>query len=168
MAKENGVVAVFSYLDTACEAIRQVKGAGEKFEVYTPFPSHDIDHAIGKGPSAVWAFTFLGTTSGVALGVFLSIWINKTWPIIVAGKPFISLPAFIVVYFELFILLGVLVTLAGLFILAKLPSLKLPASYDTRFSNDKFGIFVQCTDERKAAVAATLKQLGAEETRDVQ
>lgn len=167
MAREIGVVAVFSYLDTLNDAIRAVRDGGEKFEVYSPVPNHHIEHAIGKGPSAVRWFTLAGTSSGVAFAIFLTWWVNHAWPLIVDGKPYQSIPAFTVIYFECFILLGVLFTLFGLFVNARLPSFSLPASYDPRFSEDKFGLFVECPLDRIEKVNAILQELGAEETRNV-
>lgn len=167
MSKEIGVVSVYSFMDKLNDAIRELNKLGEDFEVYSPTPDHHIEHAMDKGPSSVRWFTLAGNISGISLGVLLTWWVNYTWPIITAGKPYLSFPAFIVIFFELFILLGVLFTVAGLFYNAGIPSLKLPESYDPRFSEDKYGIFIRCSDERKNGVTELLKKLGAEETRNV-
>jgi len=167
MAREIGVVAVFSHLDTLNNAIRAVRTQGETFEVYSPVPNHHIEQAIGKGTSGVRWFTLAGTSSGVAFAVFLTWWVNHAWPLIVDGKPYQSIPAFTIIYFECFILLGVLFTLLGLLVTARLPSFVLPPSYDPRFSEDKFGLFVACPLDRIDSVNDKLQGLGAEETRDV-
>lgn len=167
MAKEVGVLSVYSYMDKLNHAIRELNKLGEDFEVYSPTPDHHIEYALGKGPSSVRWFTLAGNITGVSLGILLTWWVNYNWPIITAGKPYMSIPAFMVIFFELFILLGVLFTVAGLFLNAGIPSLKLPESYDPRFSDDKFGIFVRCPAERKESVTELLKKLEAEETRNV-
>ena len=167
MSKEVGVVSIYSYLDTLNDAIRELKRMGEDFEVYSPTPDHHIEHAMFTGQSSVRWFTLTGNLSGITLGLVLTWWVNYNWPIITAGKPYLSFPAFLVIFFELFILLGVLFTVAGLVVNAKLPSIKLPESYDPRFSEDKYGIFIRCPDDRKESVTELLQKLGAEETRNV-
>lgn len=167
MAREVGVVGVFSYMDQLNDAIRAMNQTDEKYEVYSPIPNHHIEHAMGKGDSPIKWFTLLGTSSGVAGAIALTSYVNHAWPLIVAGKPYQSIPAFTVIYFEMFILLGVLCTLAGFVLLAKLPAFGLPASYDPRFSEDKFGLFVECPLDRHAKMGQQLRDFGAEETRDV-
>ncbi len=167
MAIETGVVSIYSYMDTLNDSIRELNKLGEDFEVYSPVPDHNIEHAIGGKTSPVRWFTLVGTTSGLALAIFLTWWVNYNWPINTSGKPFMAIPAFSIIYFEMFILLGVLVTLFGTFLLAGLPSFKLPESYDPRFSEDKFGIFIRCPLDRQGSVTELLEKLGAEETRNV-
>jgi hypothetical protein len=43
------------------------------------------------------------------------------WPLVTGGKPIISIPAWVIIAFELTILFGALSTVPGLFINARLP-----------------------------------------------
>jgi hypothetical protein len=63
--------------------------------------------------------------------------------IIPAGKPLVSIPAFIVITFEATILFGSLFTLAGMLLMCGLPSYDLQSEVqDPRFSDDVFGLVV--------------------------
>jgi hypothetical protein len=69
---------------------------------------------------------------------------HVNWPMIIpAGKPLVSIPAFIVITFEATILFGSLFTLVGLLLMCGLPSYDLQSEVrDPRFSDDVFGLVV--------------------------
>jgi hypothetical protein len=50
-------------------------------------------------------------------------------------------------------------------VLGRLPRLRQSASYDPRFSNDRFGVAVHCAPERAATVHELLRNSGAEEVK---
>jgi molybdopterin-containing oxidoreductase family membrane subunit len=77
----------------------------------------------------------------------------------------VSIPPFVVIAFELTILLGGLCTPLGLFVTARLPSLWLSPRYDPRFSGDRFGVEVTCDASERPAVEDLLRSAGAEEVR---
>src|SRR5690606_25925091 len=81
------------------------------------------------------------------------------------GKPIISLPAFVIIAFELTILFGALSTVVGLFINARLPRARREVVYDPSFSAGKFGIFVAATDTRIPEAAGIMRESGAEQVR---
>jgi len=70
-----------------------------------------------------------------------------------------------VIAFELTILLGGLCTLLGLFVTARLPSLRGSSLYDPRFSEDRFGVEVTCDAAERGAIEDLLRSAGAEEVR---
>ena len=47
--KEQGIVAIYSYLDTLTDTIKEIKGKPEfaGHETYTPTSYHEIEHAYG-------------------------------------------------------------------------------------------------------------------------
>jgi hypothetical protein len=85
--------------------------------------------------------------------------------IIPAGKPLVSIPAFIVITFEATILFGSLATLLGLLLMCGLPSHGLQSEVqDPRFSDDVFGLVVNGLAPADAAkVRAILNDNGAAE-----
>jgi hypothetical protein len=164
--KHPGVMGVFEYVDDAAAAVRALRQVGQKdLSVYSPVPHHDIEHALGQGPSLVRWVTFGGATLGLTGGFALCIYSVMSYPLVVGGKELISLPPFVVIGYESMILLGALANLVGMLALARLPQLKSKAPYDRRFSEDKIGIWVPCTGDEAARVEKMLRGQGAEEVK---
>jgi Protein of unknown function (DUF3341) len=67
--------------------------------------------------------------------------------------------------FELMILFGGIATLIGMVSLGRLPKFRPSPSYDPRFTNDRFGIFVPAGSDKAAAAEKLLRDAGAEEVR---
>ena len=164
--KHLGVMGVFAYVDDAAGAVRALRQVGHKdLSVYSPIPYHDIEHALGQGPSLVRWVTFGGATLGLTGGFALCIYSVMSYPLVVGGKELISLPPFVVIGYESMILLGALANLVGMLALARLPQLKAKAPYDKRFSEDKIGIWVPCSGDAAARAEKMLRGQGAEEVK---
>jgi Protein of unknown function (DUF3341) len=132
---------------------------------YAPAPNHEIDAALGPGVSPVRVFTLLGGILGCVLGFALPIYTALDWPLITGGKPIVSIPPFVVIAFELTILLAALSAIAGFLMLSGLPLLGSGALYDPRFSEDRWGVGITCAADQADAVRASLNEAGAEEVR---
>ena len=89
--------------------------------------------------------TYLGPPS--RLGIALPAYTMLDWPLITGGKPTISIPPLVVISFEVTMLLGALGAVAGFLLLSGLPAFAPPASYDSRFSEDRFGVLVTCESD---------------------
>ncbi len=164
----SGVVGVFAHLDSTTLAIRELKAKGyDSITVYGPVPRHEIDDALDQPVSPVRVFTLVGGLTGCTLGFAYAISTSLDWELITGGKPIVSIPPFIVIGFELTILIGALSTVAGMFLNARLPKLRKAAGYDPRFSNDKFGVMVFGGPAQVAGAQEILKAAGAEEVRNV-
>jgi hypothetical protein len=141
--------------------------------VYAPTFDHAIDAALGPGKSPVRVFTLIGGLIGCVLGFAFPIYTVLEWPLITGGKAIISIPPFVVIAFELTILLGALMTVVGFLLSSGLPRLRVRGGsnastgvmYDKRFSDDRWGVLVTCAADRAAAVRAQLQHGGAEEVR---
>ena len=140
------VKAVFSHLDCLVEGIDLVKKAGlSDFLVISPLPRHEIEEMIYEGrPSPVRWFTMCGAIFGGTAGFSLASLTHLNWPMIIpAGKPLVSVPAFMIITFEATVLFGCLFTLIGLVTMCRLPGFGLQVeTNDPRFSDDKFGIII--------------------------
>jgi molybdopterin-containing oxidoreductase family membrane subunit len=126
------------------EFISKLKGLLEsgispkKLKVVMPHPDHEVDEIVEKyvPPSKLKYFTLAGGLSGFIGGFALTIGTVLDWPLITGGKPLISIPAFIVIVFEMTILLGATASLLGFLILSRLPSFKSiisPEEYGNEF-----------------------------------
>jgi hypothetical protein len=163
--KTGGIMAVFSYLDTFCGAIEKIRDRAEfsGHEAFSPTSYHEIEHACHFDPSPVRKFTLVGGLTGVTLGFALAIGLDYDWPMVVGGKPggFFSIPAYVVIGFELTILLGAIATIAGMLIMGRIPNPKLRV-LDPRTTDDKFAIYVPGATV-DGPEAKLLRELGAEE-----
>ncbi len=163
-----GVVGVFGFLDDAVAALAELKRRGcTQLTVYSPVPRHELDAVLAKKESPVRLFTLIGGLTGVSFGFYYAIATSLDWPLVVGGKPIVSIPPFIVIGFETTILIGALVTVAGMLLNARLPRLGRAPGYDPRFSSDKIGIVAfggpALIDEAREVMRAA----GAEEVKDV-
>ena len=106
------------------ELSKKVRDSGYiKFDTYSPFPVHGIDKAMGIEPSIVPWLSFTGCIIGLVSAIALQVWTNGIdYKIALSGKPFIALPAFVPVTFELTILFTAFFTVFGMFGLNKLPT----------------------------------------------
>jgi molybdopterin-containing oxidoreductase family membrane subunit len=168
MRTDPGILAVFAYLDDLLRALEALKGAGIKVHtVFSPTPSHEIQEALGARTSPVRYFTLLGGLAGFTGGIGLGTFTIAQWNFITGGKPLLPWVPFVVVGFEMTILLGFLSTLVGMLLNNRMPRLRLPDGYDPRFSHDRFGILVGCPRSGWAEVSRLLREAGAEEVREI-
>lgn len=167
--KEQGIVAIFSYLDDLTDTIKKIKGKPEYagHECFTPTSYHEIEHAYGFKSSPLRFLTLCGGLTGVCLGFTLALITDYDYPLVVGGKTpgLYSIPAYVVIGFELTILLGALCTILGMLIFCKIPNLS-NSVLDERFTDDKFGIFVPGADP-ESDQAKFLRECGAEEVKIV-
>jgi hypothetical protein len=165
----SNVKAIFSHLDCLVDAIDGIKRSGHSdFAVTAPLPRHEIEELIYEGePSPIRWFTLTGAVFGGTMGFSLCSITHLNWPMIIpAGKPLVSIPAFIVITFEATVLFGCLFTLIGLLYHCRLPAKEMdPEFEDPRLSDDVFGMVVRNLDDATAAEVQTkLDDFGAVET----
>ena len=162
------ILGIFAHVDTTVKAIRDLRSQGfNTFTVYSPVPVEEIEAAVeeDRPVSPVRLFTLIGGLTGMLTGFALTIWTSLKWGLVTGGKPVVSIPPFVIIAFELTILLGGLSTLLAILVLGKLPARRRSTTYDARFTVDRFGIAVTCPAERVEALRTCLREAGAEEVR---
>jgi hypothetical protein len=160
-----GVLASFVHIDAAVDAIRALRAMGHRnLVVYSPAPNHELDEALSHRVSPVRLFTLIGGLTGCAAGFAMTIWMSYDWPLVVGGKTIASIPPYVVIAFELTILLGALSTVAAVGLFSVLMG-KRGIAYDPRFSDDQIGIFVPAGSDQVAPVENLLRSAGAVEVR---
>lgn len=141
------LVGIFSDEDDILSATKATRGAGMPiYDCYTPYPVHGLDAAQGLPRSWMTYACFTFASIGFLTGLFLQSYTQAIetpfwsgWPLIVGGKPFLPLTAFIPVLFELTVLfagIGSALTLLaynGLYPGQK-PKFSLPGITDDRFA----------------------------------
>jgi hypothetical protein len=114
--------------------------------------------------SPVRLFTLIGGLTGCAAGFGMTIWMSLDWPLLVGGKTIASIPPYVVIAFELTILLGALSTVTAVALLSVLMG-KRGIAYDPAFSDDQIGVFVPAGSDQAGTVEQLLRSAGAVEVR---
>jgi len=160
-----GVLASFVHIDAAVDAIRALRATGyRKLVVYSAAPNHELEEALSHRVSPVRLITLIGGLTGCAAGFGMTIWMSYNWPTVVGGKPIASIPPYVVIAFELTILLGALSTVAAVAVFSVLMGQR-GVAYDPRFSDDQVGIFVPADSDQLGRVETLLRNAGAVEVR---
>jgi hypothetical protein len=158
------IISSFVAEDQCAQAIEELRAAQvSSFSTFSPIPSHKIEHAIGRKKSPVRWVVLTGGILGVLTGLAITIGTTYEWDLNAGGKPLVSWPPFIVICFELMILLGGIFGFLGVLGLARVPTTESAPGYDGRFGEDRFGIVVRCDDTVAPQVESMMKESGAEE-----
>lgn len=173
--KSYGLIATFETTPDVYHAAEQVRGAGYKnWDCITPFPVHGLDKAMGVTRSKVPRFSLAGGLLGFTTGMSLIYWSSAVdYPLIVGGKPYFSpLFAFPVSY-ELTILFTAFATIAGMFILNRLPMHYHPVLKSSKIvsgMDDKFHIVIEASDPKfnLAQTKALLEKAGGKDIQELE
>jgi hypothetical protein len=166
MAFKKFVVGSFDDENVLFPAVKNVRRAGYKIhDVYTPFPIHGLDHAMGLRETSIHTAGFIYGITGTTTALSCISWILvRDWPLNFGGKPHFSLPAWIPITFELTVLfaaVGMVLTFCYLCQLA--PFLKKHV-FHPRSTDDFFTMVIECTDKtNESEVQAFLQNAGAKE-----
>ncbi|MFZ1518340.1 MAG: quinol:electron acceptor oxidoreductase subunit ActD [Ignavibacteriaceae bacterium] len=162
-----GITATFKTPNEIINAAKKVSNAGYiHFDVNTPYPVHGMDKAMKIKPSKLGFVTLVMGLSGAAIALLLMFWtMSVDYPIVIGGKPFFALPAFIPITFELTVLLATLSTVGAMIALFfRLPDNQHPL-HDTEYmrsvSADKYGVVIEAEDVKfdEKSVLDFLKKL---------
>ncbi len=164
MPPEAGVVGVFAEPARAAAAVRELRSAGwHDIRVAMPAPYPEIVEALGRPRSRVDAVVLSGAAFGTAAGFALCIGTALAWPLLTGGKPIVSIPPFVIIAFELAVLIGAFVNLGVLAYVTVRGRQRRGVPPDVRFSGDRVGVFVPAADS--GAVEELLRRAGAEEVK---
>jgi hypothetical protein len=165
-----GVAAEFDTAGELFHAAEKMRDAGfTRFDVFSPFPIHGMDHAMGLKRSLLGKIVFLGGLTGFVSAVALQfIPSSFLYPLIVMGKPtdLFTAPAFFPIMFEFTVLISAFTATFGMVIMNGLPRLNRPMFNWERFkrvSDDKFFCVIEKSDPKfaEAEVREFLESLGA-------
>jgi hypothetical protein len=161
--------AVACYDDEAVlfPAVHKVRHSGYKLhDVYTPFPVHGLDVALGHKETDLHIAGFCFGITGTATALSFMSWIfTKDWPINYGGKPFFNLPSFIPITFELTVMFAAVgMVLTYCYLNQIMPGVK-KHIFHPRQTDDLFVIAMEITDpSTEDELVQFLKSTGAVET----
>lgn len=166
---KSGVAALWTEEEDFLQAVQSIYKEGKIKPVsITPYPVHGLEEATETPRSWIpWVALIFGI-SGCLFGLWFTWWTSAVnWPIIVGGKPFWSLPAFIPIIFELTILFSAFGSIGALFWACGLPHIE-PPVIDKALSSHKFALFVPEKDHPKDKVKDLFKKAGAPEIKETE
>nr|WP_295868544.1 DUF3341 domain-containing protein [uncultured Chitinophaga sp.] len=164
MAVKNFVVGLFDDEAVLFPAVKKVRTAGYKLhDVYTPFPVHGLDHAMGLRETSLHTAGFIYGITGTTTALTFMSWVfNVDWPLNIGGKPHFPLPAFIPITFELTVLfaaVGMVMTFC--YLCQLMPGVK-KHIFHPRQTDDKFVMVIELTEKTNAEeVKRFLNEAGA-------
>ena len=170
-ADKHFVVGIYDDEEILLKGIKKVRDNGVKIqEVYSPFPVHGIDDALGIKKTRLPIAAFLFGLTGTSLALLMQIWmLGYDWPMIIGGKNHASLPPFIPVTFELTVLLSALGMVGTFMIVSDMKPYKWPRQFDVRSTDDKHVMAVDLGvngAKSKDELKRILKESGASEVNE--
>ncbi len=161
--------------DALLHAVRELRTKGYRFfEVYTPYPVHGLEHAMGLRRSKLPYISFAGGVLGLTTALLLQWWTGAVdYRLNIGGKPFFAWEFSIPVDFELTVLFTAFATVIGFLALCRLPRWYSDYQHDAGFRaavDDTFVVAVESRDPLFSVeeTRALLEQLGAEDVRLVE
>ena len=148
MALKRFVVGCFDDEEVLFPAVKKVRNAGYKIhDIYTPFPVHGLDHAMGLRETSLHTAGFIYGITGTTTALTSMGWIfTKDWPMNIGGKPNFPLPAFIPITFELTVLFAAVgMVLTFLYICQLGPFVK-KHHFHPRATDDLFVMVIECNE----------------------
>lgn len=136
--------AIYTDDDVLMAAVKRVKA--ERYhigEIYTPFPVHGLDKAMGLAPTrlAITAFIY-GCIGLVVATVMMNFIMIEDWPQDIGGKPSFSylenMPAFVPIMFELTVFFAAHLMVITFYLRSRMWPFKDAENPDPRTTDDHF------------------------------
>jgi Protein of unknown function (DUF3341) len=150
MKKRNNIIISFDDEVPLLQAVKILRESKEIItDVLSPFPVHGLDEALSIKRSRIPVVGFIFGALGAILAFGFQAWVfTVSYPLIIGGKPFFSVPTFIPITFEVTVLFAGLSMVAALLIRSRLkPDIRFNP-VDERITDDRFVILVDDADEK--------------------
>lgn len=164
----DGLAAYFDYPGELLHAAEVMRDAEkfEKWDLFSPFPIHGFEEAMGIGRSWLPWVTFVAGGTGFTLANLLQFGtLTFDWPMIIGGKPYAPWPSFVPIMFELTVLIGGVTSALVMFIAAG--CFRKPRIIDPEITNDRFVLWIDANDPNFDEARAFMEELDPVEIRDI-
>ncbi|WP_040279219.1 DUF3341 domain-containing protein [Psychroserpens damuponensis] len=136
--------AIYTDDDVLMNAVKKVKTARHHIEeIYTPFPVHGLDKAMGLAPTRIAITSFLYGCVGLTVAIVMMNFIMiSDWPQNIGGKPSFSyienMPAFVPIMFELTVFFAAHLMVVTFYLRSRMWPFKKAENPDPRTTDDHF------------------------------
>jgi len=164
MAEEKSLLAVFSDINPAADAIEQLRHLGVHDDCMNVISGIPVTEAMLGRPSQwtnVPRLALGGASAGFLVGLFLAFIAPNMYTIQVGGQPFTPVPPAVIVLFEMTMLFMLLSTFLGVFLDSYFPNYR-PMHYVPEVSDGKIAILIECLEPDEKKITDLLQSLGAE------
>jgi hypothetical protein len=165
--------ALYNDDDVLMDAVKQTRKAHHHIEeVYTPFPVHGLDKAMGLAPTRIAICSFLYGVTGLTFATWLmnNIMIQD-WPQDIGGKPSFSyiqnMPSFVPIMFEETVFFAAHLMVITFYMRSKLWPFKQAENPDIRTTDDHFLMEV-AVNNNESELTSFLQSTGAVEVKVVE
>ena len=164
--------ALYTDDDVLMSAVKAVKAEKHYIEeIYTPFPVHGLDKAMGLEPTRIAIAAFLyGCVGLIVATAMMNFIMIEDWPQNIGGKPSFSyienMPAFVPIMFELTVFFAAHLMVITFYLRSRMWPLKKAENPDPRTTDDHFLVEVS-TNKPVAALKKLLKESGAVEIKEM-
>ena len=130
--------------DVLMAAVKKVRA--ERYhieEIYTPFPVHGLDKAMGLAPTRLAITSFIYGVLGLIVSIVMMNYIMiEDWPQDIGGKPSFSyienMPAFVPIMFELTVFFAAHLMVITFYLRSRMWPFKKAENPDVRTTDDHF------------------------------
>ena len=162
------VHAIYNDDDVLMAAVKKVKSEKHHIEeIYTPFPVHGLDKAMGLAPTRIAITSFLYGCVGLSVAILMMNFIMiKDWPQDIGGKPSFSylenMPAFVPIMFELTVFFAAHLMVITFYLRSRMWPFKKAENPDPRTTDDHFLMEIAVHGNEKE-LTSLLEETGAVE-----
>jgi len=136
--------AIYNDDDVLISAVKKVKAERHHIEeIYTPFPVHGLDKAMGLEPTRIAITSFIYGCIGLTVSIVMMNYIMiEDWPQDIGGKPSFSylanMPAFVPIMFELTVFFAAHLMVITFYLRSRMWPFKNAENPDLRTTDDHF------------------------------
>ena len=172
MKSTKTIYGIFDDEATLLSSVKEIRSNNiEIEEVFSPFPIHGLDKALGFKETRMAIMAFIYGCIGLSLGALMIYFIMIVdWPQNIGGKPSFSylenMPAFVPIMFEMTVFHAAHLMVITFYLRSRMWPLEKAENPDPRTTDDHFLIEIS-TDKPVAALKKLLKDSGAVEINEV-
>ena len=169
MASANVLHALYNDDDILMKAVKELRAKKYRIiDVYTPFPVHGLDKAMGLAPTRLAITSFLYGLVGLSVATLMMNYIMiEDWPRNIGGKPSFSylqnMPAFVPIMFELTVFFAAHLMVITFYLRSKIWPFRNAENPDVRTTDDHFLIEVDAANHDLDELSKFLYDTGASE-----